>query len=789
RSDDNLIFRTEGGEIELSNFFSRGADDLPTLSLPGDVAISGKDMLTAMGAEELLTAAGPSQSTTSGLNSYADDPNALIDGVDKLGKQGTDYWQRENENSDEYEGTAPGMSARAQADRPGPVANNPSDTPDHTPTSVPSGKPTDTPTDGPAFKPTGPDAPTDGPASNPTGPDAPTDTPTDAPVEPADMVSTYNTMFLVDISSSTTSHLPEARKEALYDIAKTIQKFCEDYQKGGEEGELNLAVVLFSGTEKATVSLDMVSFDPKSMSPSDVYDLLAKQIAGVTLDNSTSTNYEAGFNGALQYVTDNPEVWSQEGAINKVFFISDGQPTTSNRSNAGGWVHNDGQGNATSADRVTSEEVVYLRDENGRTVLDENGNKVIDRFNELQENYNAFTRFLEGFQEATGLEVDVHGLGLIPTSMAHYQGVVHGTNYNGLFQFNQIMSFFDNTGELQSFDDWAMRYRSGELSLDNASQGSTSFVRGWAELGKQLYATLTSTEDTVTEYKQFYVDGNNGYSNDGEGYDGNAVFYIQGNYGGERTSVDIGDGDNIVYIGSGAEMKADGSFTVKTGTADVTLGDGDNTVITSWSMNGTITTGDGDNSIDIRYSGGVTVNTGDGNDTIYLDYSSNKVSTGSGNDVVFLGGSHNSTITLGEGSDTIVVDSFKTSHSKTAGTDVYNNSSNKIVNFDFGEDRLDIGGLLECYSEDLQDIDTLLDKGLLTYTTNSKTNSLTVTFEHNDAVAHSSQNGEGGWDQRPVASGEHAKTTFVFQDSHGLDVDDSAAIAAAIRAALGVDSM
>jgi hypothetical protein len=111
RVGDDLLFTLDnGGAVTLQNFFV--ADEhggLPNLRLP-DGTITGSLDFFADSGMDLSTAAGPTASASaesSGMREYADDPGALVDGVDRLGSLGTDFWNRNT--------AAPGAPVPAEA--------------------------------------------------------------------------------------------------------------------------------------------------------------------------------------------------------------------------------------------------------------------------------------------------------------------------------------------------------------------------------------------------------------------------------------------------------------------------------------------------------------------------------------------------------------------------------------------------------------------------------------------------------------------------------------------------
>ena len=93
---DKLIFTfPDGGSITVPDFFTGDASDMPQIRIAGRQATSAEDFLKEYDPE-LYASTRASTGKGSGDEEYYDDPGALLQGVDKLGKLGTDYWSRES---------------------------------------------------------------------------------------------------------------------------------------------------------------------------------------------------------------------------------------------------------------------------------------------------------------------------------------------------------------------------------------------------------------------------------------------------------------------------------------------------------------------------------------------------------------------------------------------------------------------------------------------------------------------------------------------------------------------
>jgi Ca2+-binding RTX toxin-like protein len=152
--------------------------------------------------------------------------------------------------------------------------------------------------------------------------------------------------------------------------------------------------------------------------------------------------------------------------------------------------------------------------------------------------------------------------------------------------------------------------------------------------------------------------------------DGDATIY--GNGGDDNIYVDVESGTVVVYAGSGDDtvdvqaFPPGGGGTVFGGTgndsinvfawtnASISGGDGNDTIVSTWSDFTTIDGGSGDDSIDVVTFDNGTVLGGSGNDTINASGFGDDVIDGDeGDDLISATGSGDNTITGGAGNDTI----------------------------------------------------------------------------------------------------------------------------------------
>ena len=107
-NSNDLVFELDGGgRVVVSDFFVVGDESLPSLRLPDGTVVASADFFAGSDLD-MSTAAGPGAGAPgSGGTSYDDDAGSLLDGVDRYGMLGADYWDDGTEGTD----TATGFTA------------------------------------------------------------------------------------------------------------------------------------------------------------------------------------------------------------------------------------------------------------------------------------------------------------------------------------------------------------------------------------------------------------------------------------------------------------------------------------------------------------------------------------------------------------------------------------------------------------------------------------------------------------------------------------------------------
>ncbi|HGF7192895.1 TPA: type I secretion C-terminal target domain-containing protein, partial [Vibrio cholerae] len=126
----------------------------------------------------------------------------------------------------------------------------------------------------------------------------------------------YNIAFIFDTSGSMVGTISKAKPE----LQEAFNKLVEG--AGGENsGTVNILLTQFATNASRVISIDLSSNDPKGQ--------FAKALEAITDDDKGLTNYEAGFDSAIDWFASLPK----NGATNHSFFITDGVPNQANEEN------------------------------------------------------------------------------------------------------------------------------------------------------------------------------------------------------------------------------------------------------------------------------------------------------------------------------------------------------------------------------------------------------------------------------------------------------------------------
>ncbi|WP_231385604.1 cadherin domain-containing protein, partial [Vibrio cholerae] len=126
----------------------------------------------------------------------------------------------------------------------------------------------------------------------------------------------YNIAFIFDTSGSMVGTISKAKPE----LQEAFNKLVEG--AGGENsGTVNILLTQFATNASHVISIDLSSNDPKGQ--------FANALTRITDDKIGLTNYEAGFDSAIDWFASLPK----NGATNHSFFITDGVPNQANKEN------------------------------------------------------------------------------------------------------------------------------------------------------------------------------------------------------------------------------------------------------------------------------------------------------------------------------------------------------------------------------------------------------------------------------------------------------------------------
>ncbi|EOE2083784.1 type I secretion C-terminal target domain-containing protein, partial [Vibrio cholerae] len=126
----------------------------------------------------------------------------------------------------------------------------------------------------------------------------------------------YNIAFIFDTSGSMAGNITKAKPE----LQTAFDKLLESAD-GENSGTVNILLTQFATNASRVISIDLSSNDPKGQ--------FANALNTITDDAIGLTNYEAGFDSAIDWFSSLPK----NGATNHSFFITDGLSNLANKEN------------------------------------------------------------------------------------------------------------------------------------------------------------------------------------------------------------------------------------------------------------------------------------------------------------------------------------------------------------------------------------------------------------------------------------------------------------------------
>ncbi|AOU94548.1 type I secretion systemsecreted agglutinin RTX [Achromobacter ruhlandii] len=397
----------------------------------------------------------------------------------------------------------------------------------------------------------------------------------------------YNIAIVVDTSGSMSD--PSGTKglsrmqltiDALKNLANTLK---------GHDGIVNVALIGFESTASTKYTIN-------GLNASNVNDLIK---AIEKLSANGGTNYEGAFDEALKWFNKQPTSSNGQTFENVTYFLTDGDPTFSNRGSNGGW----GAGSTTNYYDM-KDAVDKFKDLSGKSTV-----HAIGIGTGVNENYLKF------FDNSS-----TTGTGTVK---------IEGTNITGAVGQPQIV----NTAK-----DLAAALQGGSSSTDPAAVGN-DIINGGAG-NDIIFGDTLNTDGNVLNWAS--VGGRPADLVQGSGLKALQVF-LEMRDGHAPTS-----GDLYQYIKDHhadfnlADDPRGGDDTIHGGTGDdIIYGQGGNDTLYGDDGNDIIYGGAGDDKL---YGG-------DGNDVLHGGSGNDVLEGGNGNDLL-IGGKGDDTLIGGAGSDT-----------------------------------------------------------------------------------------------------------------------------------------
>ncbi len=397
----------------------------------------------------------------------------------------------------------------------------------------------------------------------------------------------YNIAIVVDTSGSMSD--PSGTKglsrmqltiDALKNLANTLK---------GHDGIVNVALIGFESTASTKYTIN-------GLNASNVNDLIK---AIEKLSASGGTNYEGAFDEAVKWFNKQPTSSNGQTFENVTYFLTDGDPTFSNRGSNGGWG-----GGSTTNYYDMKDAVDKFKDLSGKSTV-----HAIGIGTGVNENYLKF------FDNSS-----TTGTGTVK---------IEGTNITGAVGQPQIV----NTAK-----DLAAALQGGSSSTDPAAVGN-DIINGGAG-NDIIFGDTLNTDGNVLNWAS--VGGRPADLVQGSGLKALQVF-LEMRDGHAPTS-----GDLYQYIKDHhadfnlADDPRGGDDTIHGGTGDdIIYGQGGNDTLYGDDGNDIIYGGAGDDKL---YGG-------DGNDVLHGGSGNDVLEGGNGNDLL-IGGKGDDTLIGGAGSDT-----------------------------------------------------------------------------------------------------------------------------------------
>ncbi|MFG5040915.1 type I secretion C-terminal target domain-containing protein [Vibrio cholerae] len=466
----------------------------------------------------------------------------------------------------------------------------------------------------------------------------------------------YNIAFIFDTSGSMVGTISKAKPE----LQEAFNKLVEG--AGGENsGTVNILLTQFATNASHVISIDLSSNDPKGQ--------FANALTTITDDKIGKTNYEAGFDSAIDWFASLPK----NGATNHSFFITDGVPNQANKENLNKnefnqfWMYADkstgevlslqdvlgdnfslSQLNSSGPIKLNGVDVVKYH--NGRAevyspYLDQNGDRV--RLGTLQIKNDGSLQYRDYYDSDKSVVLQAVHMFNVLAGLSAVQAIGIGSSINidtlKMFDTDKVVDHNIKVEELaEAIAGERIETLPGADTISTLSGNDILF-------GDEpvLFATDGITKLTLQEYIAEKL--NMGLAN----VDAKTMHDYITNHKQEFDSSSIRDADDQLFGGEGN---------------DILFGQG------------------GNDSLD----GGV------GKDTLY---------GGSGNDIL-IGGLGNDILTGGSGDDL-----FKWVDGDLDG------STDRITDFKIGEDKIDLSDL---FSDPTNTLDDLLKSETIKVTENSE---------------------------------------------------------------------